>query len=235
MQTHWSQRAAPGPTRDYRESYRRSEIPAGYDGRRHLAFTFGVGSLALAACLAQLEAVRPVEWLTVPLAFLYANLAEYLGHRYPMHRPYPGLGLIYRRHAGQHHRFFRHDAMALESLRDLRAVLFPPNLMLFFFAGFGLPMWLVLEWLVSPNVAWLMLAVAIAYFLHYEFLHLAYHLPATHPIARLSLVRRLAWLHRTHHDPALMTRANFNITWPVCDRLFGTLVQARGPDDGASS
>ena len=207
----------------FREDYRDREIPLRYDGRLHLAFTFGAGSLAFALCLLQLHAVRPLEWLAVPLAWLYANLAEYLGHRFPMHRPFRRLGLLYRRHAGQHHRFFSHEAMPLDDLRDLRAVLFPPVLVVFFFGVFGTPLALALAWLFSANVAWLAAATAVFYFMNYELLHLAYHLPDTHPLARLGLVRRLAWLHRTHHDPRRMAHANFNISYPLCDRVFGTL------------
>jgi len=39
----------------------------------------------------------------------------------------------------------------------------------------------------------------------------------------VGLVRHLAWLHRTHHDPRRMAHANFNISYPLCDRVFGTL------------
>lgn len=207
----------------FRDSYRREEIPAGYCPVCHLLFTFGVGGLALLGCLLMLDQVRPLEWLTVPLAFVYANFAEYFGHRFPMHRPYPGLRLIYRRHAGQHHRFFSEQQMPYEQLRDLRAVLFPPLLVGFFFGGFGLPAWWLLAWLISDNVAWLFIATGIGYFLNYEVLHLAYHLPPTHPIARLPLVRRLYWLHARHHDPEQMARVNFNISYPLGDWLFGTL------------
>lgn len=207
----------------FRADYRDREIPLRYDGRLHLAFTFGLGTVAFVLCLLQLRGVRPLEWLAVPLAWLYANLAEYLGHRFPMHRPFRGLRLVYRRHAGQHHRFFSHEAMPLDDLRDLRAVLFPPVLVTFFFGLFGTPIALGLAWLFSANVAWLFLATALFYFMNYEVLHLAYHLPDTHPLARNALVRRLSWLHRLHHDPRLMARYNFNISYPLCDKLFGTL------------
>jgi hypothetical protein len=214
---------SPESVERFREEYRAAEIPAGYDGRGHLAFTFGVGSLALVACLLMLRDVKPLEWLAVPLALVYANLAEYLGHRFPMHHPWRGLGLVYKRHARQHHRFFNHDSMPLGGRRDLRAVLFPPLLVVFFFGLFATPAWFLLAWLVSRNVAWLFLASGVFYYVHYEFLHLAYHLPEGHPIARLGLVRRLRWLHQAHHDPSRMAHSNFNITWPMCDWLFGTL------------
>lgn len=207
----------------FRAEYREHEVPPGYRGAMHLLLTFGGGGTALALCLLQLQAVRPLEWLTLPLAFLYANLAEYVGHRFPMHHPVRGLGLVYRRHAGQHHRYFSHEAMALTDLRDLRAVLFPPLLVLFFFGAFAVPVWFGLAWAISANVAWLFIATGLGYFLMYEVLHLAWHAPAGSWVARLALVRRMGRLHRRHHDPALMTRCNFNITWPICDLLFGTL------------
>ncbi len=218
---------------DYRQRYRSEEIPPGYRPRLHLLFTFGGGLVALAICLLLVENLRSVELLAVPAAFLYANLVEYVGHRWPMHRPYPGLGLIYRRHAGQHHRFFTDQAMPFDSLRDLRAVLFPPSLVLFFFGGFGIPAWWALDALFGSNVAWLFLATALAYYLNYEFLHTAYHLPDAHPLARIALVRRLKWLHQTHHDPRLMAHANFNISYPLGDWLMGTLRSARPPPANA--
>jgi hypothetical protein len=211
----------------FRADYRADVIPARYRGSRHLLATFGGGSLALAACLWPLQDVRAVEWLTVPATLVYANLAEYLGHRFPMHHPWPGLKAIFKRHAGQHHRFFTDAAMAIESTRDLRALLFPPLLVAFFFGAFAVPVWFVLAALLSANVAWLFVATGLAYFLHYEVLHGAYHLPEGHPVARLGPIRRLRRLHRTHHDPRLMTHFNFNITWPLGDWLFGTLHRTR--------
>jgi hypothetical protein len=207
----------------YREEYQATEVPRGYDGRVHLAITFGGGTLALAWCLLQLQDVGPLEWLAVPIALAYANLAEYLGHRFPMHRPFPGLSLLYKRHSGQHHRYFTHEAMPIDGLRDLRAVLFPPVLVVFFFGLFATPVWFALAWLVSKDVAWLFVASGIAYFLNYEILHTAYHLPEGHWLARNALVRRLRWLHTIHHDPRQMASRNFNISYPVCDWLFGTL------------
>jgi hypothetical protein len=207
----------------YREQYRQEHIPPHYKGWLHLAFTFGIGGVALATAILQLEHVRPLEWLTVPIAFLYTNFAEYWGHRVPMHHLKRGLRLVYERHTKQHHRFFTDQSMELDGLRDLRAVLFPPILMTFFITAFALPAWLLLAWAASPNVAWLFVATSLGYFLNYEFLHMAYHLPASHPIARWPLVGRLKGLHQAHHDPRLMTRYNFNITYPICDALFGTL------------
>ena len=213
----------PEATHRFREEYRAQEISPSYRGGLHLLFTFGGGSLAFIACLLQLEAVRPWEWVTVPLTFLYANFSEYFGHRFPMHHPTRGLGLVYKRHAKQHHRFFNDQAMAYESVRDLRALLFPPLLVIFFFGAFGGPVWLLLAWGLSPNVAWLFVATALAYFLNYEILHTAYHVPEGHWLGRVPGVQRLKWLHQSHHDTSRMTRINFNISYPLGDWLFGTM------------
>lgn len=210
----------------YREQYRREHIPPHYSGWMHATFTFGIGGAAFVLCVMQVERPAPLEWLTVPLTFLYANLAEYWGHRGPMHHRRRGLGLVYERHSRQHHRFFTDETMPVDGIDDLRAVLFPPVLMTFFIAAFALPAALLLAWVATPNVAWLFVATSLGYFLNYEFLHLAYHLSPAHPLARLPLLGRLKRLHQAHHDPRLMAHCNFNITYPIGDAIFGTLRKA---------
>ena len=218
----------PAKVAAYRERYRSDEIPAGYRGPAHLAFTTAVCLLVAAVAILRLEDVTPAEWLTVPLTFLYANLVEYIGHRGPMHHRTRGLGLLFERHTGQHHRFFTAEAMALDEGRDYRAVLFPAVMIVFFIGGFAVPVGLLLTWALSANVAWLFVATAVAYFLNYELLHFAYHAPDGSWIGRIPGVERLGRLHRAHHDPVLMQRRNFNVTYPICDALFGTLHRA-GP------
>jgi len=207
---------------EYRAAYRREHIGPRYSGRAHLGFVlaFTLGGIAL--CAWRLEAVSPLEWLTVPLAFLYANLVEYAGHRWVMHRRLPGLRLVFKRHAGQHHRFFTDRHMALEGWRDCRVVLFPAVLMVFFFGAFAVPAGVLLTWLASANVAWLFVATALGYYLNYESLHLAYHLPEDSAVLRLPLLKRLRRRHHRHHDPSLMAHRNFNITYPIGDWLFRT-------------
>ena len=113
-------------------------------------------------------------------SFLLANVAEYFGHRGPMHHRTKGLGLVYRRHTQQHHHFFTHEAMAFESSHDFRMVLFPPVLLLFFLGAIATPLGALFFALGSPNAGWLFVATAMGYFLTYEWLHFCYHLPAEH-------------------------------------------------------
>jgi len=218
----------------FRAAYRRDSIGPQYRGLVHLCFTFSLGCVVIGVSILSLEDVRPLEWLAVPLTFLYANLAEYFGHRGPMHHPRRGLQIVYERHAGQHHRFFTDRHMALESTRDLKAVLFPAVMISFFLVAFALPVGLLLAWLATPNVAWLFVMTAMAYFLNYEALHLVYHLPQDSVAGRVVLVRRLRRLHQVHHDPRLMARYNFNITYPIGDLLFGTLWRPVAAETGGS-
>lgn len=206
----------------FRNRYRSEEIGRSYSGMAHLCFTTFACLAAIAFCLSRLQAAGPWEWLAVPVTFVIANLIEYAGHRGPMHHKRRGLGLIFKRHTGHHHAFFSSDHMALEDRRDYKAVLFPPILLLFFFGGFALPIGALLALTTTSNIAWLFAATSVAYFLNYEWLHLAYHSRENSRVSRLPGIARLRRLHQTHHDPSLMLKYNFNITYPIADRLFGT-------------
>jgi hypothetical protein len=209
--------------RAFRSEYRLLEIPASYSGWRHFAITNTFVFVAVAICAWQLADVQLWEWMLVPLVALYANLAEYFGHRFVMHRPRLGFGLIYKRHVKQHHRFFTDTAMPVDEARDFRAVLFPPVLLMLFLGAFGTPVAFAVGYLVSANAGWLFAITGLLYFLNYEYLHLAYHLPEAHWVSRLPFMARLKRLHTLHHDQAQMAHSNFNITYPVGDWLFGTL------------
>src|SRR5205807_415327 len=143
----------------------------------------------------RVRAPSALELATVPLTFLYANFVEWRAHKGPMHRPVRGLSLIYQRHALQHHSFFTRERMRADSVRDFKMVLFPPVLIVFFFGLFAVPIGLALRLVAGGNVAALFVATAIGYFLLYEWLHLAYHLPI-----RVPLLARLRNHHAAHHD-----------------------------------
>ena len=211
-----------------REAFRQERIPENYSGRLHLATVIGLSLLVAAVSLAMLADVRPAEWLTIPLTFLYCNLAEYVGHRGPMHHKTRLLTGIFKRHTVEHHSFFTDEAISFDSPRDYRAVLFPPILLVFFFGFFAIPVGAVLYFLVSANVCFLFVFTAILYYLNYELFHFSYHLDPRSRLGRLPVVSRLRRNHVLHHDKTLMMRYNFNITYPICDFLFGTLY--RGDD-----
>jgi sterol desaturase/sphingolipid hydroxylase (fatty acid hydroxylase superfamily) len=99
--------------------------------------------------------------------------------------------------------------------------------MLFFFLGvLAGPPAALLYLLVSPNVGLMFMAVGVSYFLTYEWLHFSYHLPPESWLGRRWLVRKLRGHHALHHDKSMMGRWNFNITFPICDQIFGTYYRA---------
>jgi sterol desaturase/sphingolipid hydroxylase (fatty acid hydroxylase superfamily) len=98
----------------------------------------------------------------------------------------------------------------------------PPYAIVLVFLTLVLPLGIVLTRLLGTNVAMLVVATSMVFFLSYEWLHLAYHLPPEHPIGRLGLIARLREHHRRHHEPRLMKRWNFNVTVPLFDWLHRT-------------
>ncbi len=206
-----------------RTAFRERRIGPHYSGPLHLATTVSISLLVALVSAMQLDAVQPLEWLTIPLTFLYANLSEYLGHRGPMHHRTPFLGAVFQRHSIEHHSFFTDKAATFDTSQDYKAVLFPPILLVFFIIAFAIPVGALLYWLVSANVGFLFVLTAILYFLNYELMHFAYHADPASWIGRLPFMSRLRQHHIAHHNRQLMTRYNFNITYPICDLLFGTL------------
>jgi hypothetical protein len=215
----------PPSVQSFRAEYRAEAIKPDYSGRAHLLIvSLGVLSV-IAFSLSRLRGVTPAEWLTVPLSFLFANAAEYFGHRGPMHHRRRGLWLIFERHTIKHHHFFTHQAMEIDSPRDYAIVLFPPAMFAFFLGAIATPVGILLFLLFSSNVGWLFVATAMGYFLFYEWLHFSYHQPAESWVRRLPGMERLRHHHLTHHNLALMSKKNFNLTLPLCDLLFGTMHQ----------
>ena len=213
-----------GVTR-YRAEYR-ADVSAHYRGPLHLAVTL-LGTLAaFAFAVAHVHQLRALEWIAIPLAFLGANFGEYQGHRGPMHfqvkHPRHPLRIVYERHTRQHHRFFVENAMSVDSTRDFAIVLFPPAMLIFFIGALLFPACILLRLILGANVAWLCAATGLAYFAIYELMHLAYHLPADSWLARLPFVASSRRRHAHHHDPHVMQKLNFNITFPIFDWIYGT-------------
>lgn len=209
-------------TSTFRKDYRDNEIGQNYSGIGHFLFTTIACLSVVFVCIYFIENANWKEWLVIPITFLYANFAEYIGHKGPLHHRKEKLKKVFKRHTLEHHVFFTEKEMKCDSTRDFKMILFPPVLLIFFLLGFAIPVAAVLFWIWSTNAALLFLATALAYFLNYEWLHLSYHLPEEHFISKLPIIQSLRKLHQTHHNPKLMTKYNFNISYPIFDKIFGT-------------
>lgn len=197
-------------------------IPGHYHPVSHFAASNALAMVAIVGAFSQLQQVQLWEWLIVPAAFLVANWVEYRVHKGPMHHLRRGREILFERHTRQHHVYFDERHMSTRNAREYYWVFFPwwAVALVIGAAGlFALPLWLF----ASANLGALFFAVAIAYYLAYEWLHLSYHLPPAGFIGRMSIVRQLRRLHTMHHDTSLMTTQNFNITFPICDWLYGTI------------
>src|ERR1700740_3394657 len=71
---------------DFRQEYR-SRIMGWYDGYFHIALIYAMGAAAFYVYVEHIHNVTWLEWLTVPLTFLFTNLFEWAVHKFIMHRP----------------------------------------------------------------------------------------------------------------------------------------------------
>ena len=207
----------------FRERFRQEYIGPGYSGKLHLVFIniWCLGGIII--CVANIHHPTFKQWLVGPLTFVYTNLFEYIGHRFPMHHRYNALKAVFKRHTLQHHHFFTNTRMNCDSDNDFKIILFPPVLLVFFSVLFVMPVAFAVYFLFSLNSALFYVASTLAYYLNYEWLHLAYHLPETHFVYHVPGLKFLRKLHYQHHNIKEMDKYNFNITYPVFDILFGTL------------
>jgi hypothetical protein len=223
----------PPSVAEFRARHRARHIGPHYRGWLHFATTTFGAATVIAFCAWRVTAPSLLDLGMIAVFFLVANLVEYVGHRGPMHHRRAGLAVLFDRHAKQHHRFYTHDAMEAESHRDFQMVLFPPVMLAFFLGGVA-PIGAVIGLVTTANIGYLFVATSFSYFLLYEWMHFAYHQPATSLLGGSRLIARLRRHHLIHHDLTQMTTVNFNITFPIGDALFGTLASSRRQREDSS-
>lgn len=204
-----------------------AEIPGWYSGAAHFAAINLAGAVVIAGAVASLE--RPAWWHLglVPMFFAFANLFEWWVHRGPLHHPVRGLRRLYDRHTRAHHVAFVDTAMEIRAPRELRLVLFPPYLFPLFLV-MNAPLLLLLAWAGGLDLALVFLASAVAYYVAYEWLHTLHHWPRASWIGRRGVVAWLRRHHEAHHDPRRMIHGNWNVSFPLADYAFRTVL-APGP------
>ena len=212
-------------TKDARSELRAdlmSRVPRWYSPTLHL-LTPGLAGLAIVAfALGRIQDLRAWELALVPVFLLVSNALEWHAHRDLLHRRTWPLEVLYVRHTPQHHAVFVSEDMFIREWREVKLVLLPAWGVLAIVVA-GSPVALLFVLAGAPNVAALWVASIVAYVLMYEWLHLAYHLPAEGPVGRLRVTRWLRRHHQRHHSPQLMQRWNFNVTIPLWDHLRGTV------------
>jgi hypothetical protein len=209
------------------EAFRRelvARIPRWYVPWVHLVGPSLVGIPIAAFALSRVRSPRAWELALTAGFLVLGNLFEWALHKDVLHHRVRFLEIAFVRHTPQHHGAFDGGSLAIHDPRELKLVLLPAFGVIGMFAG-AIPPGLALAALVSPNVGALWVASTVGYVLAYEWFHLSYHLPEDSFVGRRALVRVLRRHHALHHTPALMQRANFNVTVPLWDWLLGTLVR----------
>jgi hypothetical protein len=212
----------------FRQEYR-SRIMGWYDGYLHIAIIYAMGAAAFTIYLQHIHDVMPLEWLTIPLTFLFTNIFEWAVHRYVMHRPVPfkGLRAIYERHTLNHHQFFTDEEMRFRDHKDWRVTVFPPYALVVFIL-MSMPAGIILGNLFTPNVGWLFMCTTTGMYLIYEFMHFCCHVDENWFVRNCPFVNTLRRHHTAHHNARLMMEKNMNLTFPIADWLFGTSDLNRG-------
>ena len=215
-------------TQSSRDEMRRdllSRIPRSYSPWLHLAIPAFTGAAIVAVALGRIADLQAWQLAFVPVFVLVGNAVEWHAHRDLLHRRTWPLEVLYVRHTPQHHAIYVSDDMAIRDWRELRFVLLPAYALAALVAATS-PVAVALSLGGQRNLAALWIATVVVYVLTYEWLHLAYHLPAGGRVGRL---RATAWLrahHQRHHHPPLMQRWNFNVTLPLWDHVRGTVWRA---------
>lgn len=225
------------PARDRREQERQAryrkkfveETPPWYHGVFHLGFMLLITGGTIYFCAIRLESPVWWEWALIPVIALFGNFVEWAAHRYLLHRPVPGFKMVYKRHCTSHHQFFTHHDLGYKGHKEWRALLFPPFAPLAFIL-LSLPFAFLATWLISSNAGYIVVITMTAYYLLYEGLHTLSHFDdEKHPYLKyIPLVNTVRRMHYVHHALGYMQTRNFNLTFPICDYLFGTSDLDRG-------
>jgi hypothetical protein len=195
----------------------------------HLGLMLVVTGGTIAWCLSRLDNPGAWDWALVPAIVLFGNWVEWAGHRYILHRPVKGLESVYKRHCTVHHQFSTHHDLGYKGHKEWRALLFPPFAPVAFIL-MAIPPALLAGWLISANAGYLVVLTMAAYYLLYEGLHTLSHLEDDdYPFLKyMPLVNTVRRMHYIHHVLGFMQTRNFNLTFPICDSLFGTSDLDRG-------
>ena len=151
--------------------------------------------------------------------FLYSSFFEWSLHRFVFHTPKYNYSM-FRKHTLVHHQIYKSDETYHSHEDEPDSV--PMNwwalpMMLAFHA----PFFFLIQWATGIPSVWGGLAAIATYFVIYESIHWAMHVPrAAKFLERFRVYRFLDAHHRAHHKYML---SNLNVVLPLADLTFGTL------------
>jgi hypothetical protein len=192
----------------------------------HVLYTATFCMTSIIVALYFMKSITLINIFLVPITFVFANVVEYVIHRWPMHHRYPHIGFMFDLHM-IHHRYFFEENYRIESFADYSMIVFPPivlNILAIVYCPiFAAPIW----WLLGKDAALVFFSSIMGYYLLMQIIHVTTHLPDGHWIVRLPGIRYLWTHHIIHHSRRNMTRVNFNFIVPLTDAIIGTGTQHR--------
>tara|TARA_X000000950_G_C13745602_1_gene590401 strand:+ start:70 stop:753 length:684 start_codon:yes stop_codon:yes gene_type:complete len=208
----------------FRENFRANNIPWWYVPELHVGTNIVIILAVLGYSFYNVENLTLMESLTIPLMLIGGNFFVWIFHKYPLHRPFKIMPMAYKIHTLAHHHFFTDEAIIYRDKKDFIILFFPIHFVLpvngILFPTLGY--FSIKYGVLAPNVAHLIVAMAAVYLVLYEVFHFVSHLPEGSKILRIPIFKN-AWVHhRHHHTKKLMGKYNFNIVFPLFDRLFKT-------------
>jgi len=164
-----------------------------------------------------LEAVL-IGLAVFPAGIVYASLAEWVIHRFLMHRPILRITHFYTGHALVHHGRYKSDSSYLVGDRERVEVTlawwampFPVLSQTPFVAAIGI-------WVSAPAAVGLFVALTL-YQASYEYFHYCMHVPSNRWFERTGA---FMWINDHHLQHHRKFNTNLNIILPIADYLFGT-------------
>lgn len=159
---------------------------------------------------------------------VYASVAEWLLHRYVMHKPVKWFMYPYKAHDGTHHGSFSGLQYHFDGTQNIEKVtmawwngfaiialaivpFFTISMTLYFFG------WEFGAWMILGSA----FAVFLGYYIAYEYSHWCMHVPKGRWFENTWFFRWLNGHHILHHR---YVTKNFNVVLPIADFLFGTLI-----------
>lgn len=207
---------------NFRLSYR-SKISKYYNVYLHSTFVILVGVFVIIFFGSKLHNVQWIEGVAFVVGVLFFNVCEYYIHKSFGHRKNPVALLFYKRHTGDHHSFFSDDEMYFDQAQDWRVILFPPWLVVVI-SVLLLGIWSAAS-ILNQNMASLFSIAVMGSFLCYEIFHVCAHVPSGYWFTELPWIRMVRRLHTIHHRRHLMADRNFNILFPMMDKILKTIVE----------
>jgi len=191
--------------------------------RVHAIFNFGALLCLCVFLFYQVSDLNPWELLALPATLVLGNLTIYLIHRFPLHIKYKVIDKeTFHPHSVVHHHFYTKDNYQVNNPIDAHSIFFPPSVIMIFTFVIIPVLYLILNLVLPHNILFLTLGMGAMYFVLYETVHFASHLPEGHWALKIPHFKRMKAYHKTHHNLSLMTEYNFNIVFPLFDYVFGT-------------